>query len=470
MSKVSALKELMALLAPLHRKRLEAVLEEEPNFEQFLTKDSLNDILQSGTTPGKRSDTMGWEFTNPSPLAMMEPERFRSLALPIHEDDFSGRAAEIARDIEEQGGINDLPILGLDSSPTIPKVVWHDGRGRSAALESLGIKKAPVVMSVVQPLSKGLDTIEDKIRWLRQSGNLLLPEQAWKEEFRAPVDIGGVKIFADGGKVVNKEKPSKNILRLLAQVAALPNPVLMPGALARDKQLFARGLLSQWYGLNSEGDPEFLGGSEWDKWPGLVDEVISMPTLLPDKYVPAASARAASRLEKLNARMHEDMGIAPAQGLHENIMDAAGTMAGQVPMGGAKAVEGAAVKAPGMLRKASKAVANMGEWFTPTVEATPGSYLTGTLVGGGLNTAAEDDTQGVNIVSRYANGGGVSADLTRMKGRYAGGGGTDSALKAINNAISAIESGDRPSAVSLLRPHKGNSAVAEVLKSLEAEG
>lgn len=270
-----------------------------------------------------------------------------------------------------------------------------------------------------------------------------------------------------------EKKPSKNLLKLLSQVATLPNP-MAPGATARDKQLALRGFLSQWYGLDENGDAKFLGGNSFKHWPGIVDDVIAMPTVLPDKWVPDASRHAADRLEKLNAKMHEDMELAPAHGFRENMIDAAGTMAGQVPTGGAKAVEeGVAKTAPSLLRRAGTAVKDLGEWFTPTVEKTPGSYLTGTLVGGASNTAAEpsEDTQGVNMVSKYGMGGTVAGEMARMKGRYAGGGKATSALSAINDAISAIESGDHSAAVSLLRPHKDNSAVAEVLKSLgEPEG
>jgi hypothetical protein len=278
-----------------------------------------------------------------------------------------------------------------------------------------------------------------------------------------------VRKKAEGGKVGD----NKNRLGDLSKLAALPNP-LMPASSAREKQLLLRGLLSQWYGLNDAGDPEFLGGKELHNWPGIVDEVISMPTLLPDRFVPEASKSAAQRLEALSARMHQDMDVAPAEGFTENLYDAAGTMAAQIPTGGAKAVEGVVAKqAPGALRKAGRFLKNAGEWFTPTVEATPSNYIIGTTTGAGLNTLAgqvpEPEKAGVNVISKYAEGGDVADEIGSMKRRYSSSGGTDRALKAIKSAISAIESGDHSSVASLLAPHRSNEVVAGVLKTLGLE-
>jgi hypothetical protein len=476
--KVSAIEALLRKLLPEDRERLTAILNEEPNLEAVLAPKGADYLAKTGHKP------IGEMGLNPTPVALMEPQQFRDLALPIRELDYPGRAAGIAKLIKDEG-LRSIPDLGVDFSQDsdLLGVMWHDGRGRSAALESLGLRKIPVTMTVAPSHDLGFKTLSEKIDWLMRNSKLI-PEvdESDFSRGRDPVDISDVKLFAKGGKVINfgdeyaeggkvsdkkKDRPHKNRLELLSLLLSLPNP-MMPAAAARDKQLFGRGFLSQWYGLNDEGDPQFLGGESLKNWPGIVDEVIAMPTLLPDRFVPDASNRAAERLEKLNAAIHEDMKLKPASGFRENLIDAAGTMAGQIPTGGAKAVEGAAAKAaPGLLRKAGNVVKTAGEWFTPTVEATPSNYLIGTLTGGGLNSLAEEvPDRGVNAVSKYATGGGVSGDLARMKGRYASGGKASSALKAINEAISAIEAGDQSSAVELLKPHKGNAAVAEVLKNL----
>lgn len=373
--------------------------------------------------------------------------------------DISGLSDEdmLLNFINKKGQV--LPGSWPQSTTMDPETAWHYAARHGRNL-------LPMVLR--GETEKGVRALP---RVFLSQDEFMLPSDARfyaKDELNDPGFIETmVRKKAGGGKVGEKRK---NMLDVLSKVAAAPNPT-MPFARGRDKQLFLRGLLSQLYGLNDAGDPEFLGGSEWHNWPGIVDEVISMPTILPDRFVPEASKTAAQRLEALNARLHQEMGVKPAEGFLENAYDAAGVMAGQIPTGGAKAVEGVAAKqAPGMLRKIGKGLSNAAEWFTPTVEATPKNYLIGTATGAGLNTLAgsEPEAQGVNVISKYAEGG-VAHDLSTMKRRYRSDDGTDRAVKAIKSAISAIESGDHSSAVSLLRPHKDNQAVSEVLKSLGDE-
>lgn len=273
--------------------------------------------------------------------------------------------------------------------------------------------------------------------------------------------------YAKGGEVKRK-----NALKALSDIVALaamtPGVTQIAPGKPKRAQLFAQGVLSQLYGLDEEGEPAFLGGSSLDHWPGLVDEILALPTILPEKYVPEASNRASERLERLNELIHEDMGLGAAEGITENMYNAAGVMAAQIPTGGASAAKTGVTR---FLPKARRAVGNVLEWFTPTVNKTPGSYITGTAVGGGLNSleSPADETEGVRPVSKYDRGGSVGADMARMKGKYAAGGKAQGAVKAINKAISAIEKGDRAGAASILEPHRSNPEVAGVLKDLKGD-
>lgn len=225
---------------------------------------------------------------------------------------------------------------------------------------------------------------------------------AWKEEPRPPVDINDV--FAEGGEV-------DNALPTLSQAASVLGSSLNPFRIGNpnDTQQFAEGVLSQIYGLNEKGEPQFLGGGgggEWKGWPGIVDETLSLPTILPERWVPEVSKRAAERLEQLKTKIHRDMNLKPAEGLRQNLYNAAGTMAAQIPTGGPKAVEGALAK-PGLWRNFGRTLKALPEWFTPTVEASPINYATGAVTGGALNSlSGPEGSPGVN--EKYCGGGPVN--------------------------------------------------------------
>lgn len=309
-----------------------------------------------------------------------------------------------------------------------------------------------------------------------------------------PVDLRNK--YAEGGTVADKKS---NYLPELSQVAAMSGAIPNPWRVgdSDNSQQFAEGALSQLYGLDERGEPEFLGGSSFKRWPGIVDDFLSLPTLLPDRFVPEVSKRAAARMDELHSKIRRDMGVAPARGLEANIYNAAGTMAAQLPTGGAKAVETAAMK-PGLWRSAGRALSKAGEWFTPTVEAKPSNYLVGAVTGGGLND--EDDTLGIQRALGYGILGGVKGyralrdllgnarpveevsspgvmntycegGLAALRTKYAAGGqasGSNDAISAIRSAVAAIQSGDHESALSVLAPHSGNPEIAKVLESLRS--
>lgn len=284
--------------------------------------------------------------------------------------------------------------------------------------------------------------------------------------------------LAKGGKV-DEKKRKNNLARLSAIAAAAHAPGDKP---QRNKQLFLHGALSQLYGLNDRDEPAFLGGMTFRKGPlgsydlvptftgtpGIVDELLSMGAILPEGYVPEVSKRAEDRLERLNKMLYEDMGLEPPQNLEENLYSAAGTMASQLPTGGGKALETAAAKS-GLLGKLKRGGELLSEWFTPTTDISPASYGAGTAVGAlsqQAETEAEKEQERMAAnAARFAEGG--AAELASMKRKYAGTG-TTGALRAIKEAIAAIDNDDHSTAVELLKPHRAtNPEVAEVLKVLE---
>ena len=490
--KVGGAKALLSRLLPEERRRLEAILNEEPNLEGVLSPEGAQNIVNTGKTPFKRGveDSEGnlYEFTHPSPIAMLEPERFRSLAVPDIELESTGRRGEwLAQEIRNSGGLDHIPFLKVNKFAwdDLPFIDGHEGRGRSKALQLLGLKKIPVTLEIARPSRQGtgLADVSDRINWLRQY-NKLLPEVDWDGVQRPPIDIGDVKLYAEGGKV--------NYLPELSQAAAATSYTPFAIGNAKDTQQFAEGVLSQLYGLNERGEPEFLGGDSFSHWPGIVDETLSLGTLLPDRFVPGWAERASERTGKLHEKVREAMGVGPAEGLTENLYNAAGTMATQLPMGGPKAVE-SVVSKPGVWRSIGRGLSKAGEWFTPTVEAKPSNYLVGTLTGAGLN----DDTdtlkmqQGLGygilggmkawetakrilgnsppvedpgVINTYCEGG-----LARMRTKYASGGearGPQGALSAIRAAVAAIQAGNHEEARDALAPHSDNPEISKALEEL----
>jgi hypothetical protein len=164
----------------------------------------------------------------------------------------------------------------------------------------------------------------------------------------------------------------------------------------------ATGLASQIYGLDEKGKAK-LGAT-----PGLVNEIISLPTLLPalswlaarlgsgpggpkfpgqaefieeqmQRLVPGASREAEKVQEELRQAVREEAGLKAPVGFVEGAEDALGTMLGQLPIGGAK-----------KLGTGARAVRAFPEYVLPTVRPSVGAYTSGTLGGGALNALADE--------------------------------------------------------------------------------
>lgn len=190
---------------------------------------------------------------------------------------------------------------------------------------------------------------------------------------------------ADGGPVADKK--SGNALGTISRMARY---LSMSEENKSSNQRILAGLMKQLYGLNKDREPAFLGGLDSDPNPGIVDEVLALPNILPDRFVPEVSKQAQRDLDELSQKVNRDMGLREAHGFKERGQEALGTMLGQIPVAAAKAPEVAAgaVKAA----KGSKLAHNFMqalEWFTPSVEPNPLNYAIGTATGGGLGGAAD---------------------------------------------------------------------------------
>jgi hypothetical protein len=162
------------------------------------------------------------------------------------------------------------------------------------------------------------------------------------------------------------------------------------------------GLASQIYGLDDEGKAK-LGAT-----PGLVNEILSLPTLLPalswlaarvgsgpggpkfpgqaefieeqmQRLVPGASREAEKVQDELRQAVRKEAGLEAPVGFVEGSEDALGTMLGQLPIGGAK-----------KLGAGARAIRALPEYILPTVRPSVGAYTSGTIGGGVLNALADE--------------------------------------------------------------------------------
>lgn len=207
----------------------------------------------------------------------------------------------------------------------------------------------------------------------------------------------------------------------------------IPGVSDEEREKIAKHLLrvtsgvaSQVYGLNDQGEPEF--GSR----PGIVNEMVALPELVPSllegsaalnsavgldsysnsqkklaelaaKYMPDAVGKASEKTDKLHRAIREGVGLSKPHGFTENAEDALGVMAGQLPVPGSlvKKLSGAVGKsAP---RLASTLAASPLEWLSPTIDPKLSNYLSGALFGGTTGTAAD----ALSPVDEKAEGGRV---------------------------------------------------------------
>lgn len=224
--------------------------------------------------------------------------------------------------------------------------------------------------------------------------------------------------YADGGSVNTpgsweEENKTQHYLNLISHAA--------DSATIRDshrlESRFLAGLASQAVGLDPQGRPQ-LG-----RRPGLVDETLAIPSgVMPlaragvskllgpvtrdpgtglsnpdgtlddlrqsaDRLLtpPDWSDRAAARADALHHGVQQSMQLSDPHGFLEHMADAAGTMAGQLPIPGKAEVAGAKGIIGG-LRAIPHAVA---EWLGPTIRPSAGAYGAGSVAGGTLGALGD---------------------------------------------------------------------------------
>lgn len=177
---------------------------------------------------------------------------------------------------------------------------------------------------------------------------------------------------------------------------------------------------AQWMTLDEE-----TGKPRWGARPGIVDEALSLASLPQQLGIVDASpewaTRASERQDRLSSAISSEMGVSPAEGIGEHVLDAAGTMGAQLPMPAAafrragdvlKPISAVLEKAPGVVRAPVRGLGSIlgagSEYLTPTVNPTVGNYLAGTLFGAGTGLVGDlggPEEEQVN----YAEGGKVGA-------------------------------------------------------------
>jgi hypothetical protein len=209
------------------------------------------------------------------------------------------------------------------------------------------------------------------------------------------------------------------------------------------------GLQSQVYGLDEKGKPNgaaWLTGGEGrltrlkrmagekglpepDEYsmPGVLNEVLSLPTLLPglaefgaavlpgvdsltpeqtkwleDHLVPERSKRAEARQTKLKALLRKSAELDEPKGFKENALESLGAMFGQLPLPGA----GVKKVTEGVGKSVLKDIAGaVPEYVLPTIKPSVRNYGAGAVAGGALGalaSSAEEEPK-----TGYAEGGKV---------------------------------------------------------------
>jgi hypothetical protein len=187
------------------------------------------------------------------------------------------------------------------------------------------------------------------------------------------------------------------------------------------------GLASQIYGLNEKGKAK-IGAT-----PGLVNEILSLPTLLPslswlvsqlggvsgvtaaypnlpdqiaaavdEHLVPGASREAEKEQEALRRAVRAEAALKAPVGFIEGTEDALGTMLGQLPIGAAKKV--------GSMGRVARAIP---EYILPTVRPSVGAYTSGSVAGGLMNALAGEEEE------QKARGGFMPSVSRRQAGLMA---------------------------------------------------
>lgn len=189
------------------------------------------------------------------------------------------------------------------------------------------------------------------------------------------------------------------------------------------------GFASQVYGLDENGRPKF-----WTLRKGNVDELLSMPTIVPEllklgtyanptsgipyvgapmrkarewleehgeSLVPEVSRDAERRQRALKRAIRQEAALSAPQGLAENTLESLGTMAGQLPLPASKAKQGT-----GLIKRLLGAIP---EYLGPTIVPKRGNYLTGTVAGGVLGSLNEDEPETEETKARggYMNSTGM---------------------------------------------------------------
>lgn len=173
------------------------------------------------------------------------------------------------------------------------------------------------------------------------------------------------------------------------------------------------GFKSQWSGLDDEGKVGIGKGT-----PGIYYNTAAIPAIagvIDEKYAPDFAVEADKKAGKIKEAVRKDMGIEEPRGALEHFAYAGGEMLGQLPVPGAlmnKVLSGA--KKMGM---AGKVAAAPVEYLSPTIDPKAVNYGIGTVFGGTLGTALEEEPTKKalgGLIQKYENGGKVGRFMSAV--------------------------------------------------------
>jgi len=146
--------------------------------------------------------------------------------------------------------------------------------------------------------------------------------------------------------------------------------------------------------------------------PGIVQDTMAIPSMFGGG--PQWAQNASASADRIHDNTNADMGLAAPQGFRQNALNAAGIMAGQLPVPG-KAVTKAPEITKGALallkKYGSKVLTSPWEFLAPTVEPGMANYGLGTLAGGALGTLGDEAAPEVH----RAEGGKVNSLKALLK-------------------------------------------------------
>lgn len=370
------------------------------------------------TTPVKTRPVVDFRALALSPEIR---EKILRVGIPIWSLGATGAIGSLMQD-----GESDEPVNGYAEGGKVKSVIdalsrFKLSKDKADFHREAGGSKA-TLDSLLEALRKRADlTPEQRAQQVKDQTN-----RAWEQN--TPNDPE----FAEGGFIER--------LGSLARKFGFGEHGMDPEAQDNRARIVA-GLMSQLAGATKEGAGGPSGGIGTDEdnifvinpntgdvhigWrPGMVDEVMSLPTLMDlwgdSDQVPDWAREAQSRADRSHAGVRARLGLKDPRGFEQNMWESLGTMAGQIPVPATKAREAAGPLAREARELARTAGSSPIEFLLPTIEPKLENYLSGALAGGALGSLGSPDEKSLkDLVAEQpvakAEGGSVKASVKPLR-------------------------------------------------------